>query len=313
MNTSSTESRPATVAAPRRSLARSIFAASPLVAVHLACGLVIFYPPTWPLVLMALASYAVRMWAITAGYHRYFAHRSYKTSRVFQLVLAVLGATAMQQGPLWWASWHRRHHKYADKPGDPHSPILRGFWHAHVGWVFDGTHYKPDLANVKDLTAFPELVWVDRLDKLILVAYALLCYAIAGVPGFVWGFLVSSVAVIHATFFVNSLVHVWGARRYATDDWSRNNAYLAIPTLGEGWHNNHHRYMTSARQGFFWWELDLTYYALVVLSWLRVVRDLRAPTPAVLAEGRHVHRAPLPPRAGRARTVSTVSPSTSRA
>jgi stearoyl-CoA desaturase (delta-9 desaturase) len=270
----------------RRSTARSILAAAPFIAIHLACGLAILYPPTWPLAAMATGSYVLRMWAITAGYHRYFSHRSYKTSRAFQVVLAVLGATAMQQGPLWWASWHRRHHKYTDRPGDPHSPVLDGFFHAHVGWIFDGTHGTADLSNVKDLTAYPELVWIDRHDKLVLVCYALLCFVIAGVPGVVWGFLISTVVLAHVTFCINSLAHVWGSRRYATDDWSRNNPLLAVATLGEGWHNNHHHYMTSVRQGFFWWELDVTYYVLRALAWTGLVWDLRSPPASLLARDR---------------------------
>jgi stearoyl-CoA desaturase (delta-9 desaturase) len=198
------------------------------------------------------------MWAVTAGYHRYFAHRTYKTSRTFQLVLAVLGGTAMQQGPLWWASWHRRHHKFTDAPGDPHSPARDGFWHAH-------------------LARFPELRWLERHSYIPVVGYATICFAIAGFAGVVWGFAVSSVVLAHATFLINSVAHVWGTRRYETADTSRNNALLALLTLGEGWHNNHHYYMTAARQGFRWWEIDFTYYSLKLLAWLGIVWDLRPP------------------------------------
>lgn len=281
----------------RRSSARTLRAAAPFLTIHVAAVAgAVLYPPTWPLAVMAFASYVLRMWAITAGYHRYFSHRSYKTGRAFQLVLAVLGATAMEQGPLWWASWHRRHHKFTDRQGDPHSPILAGFWHAHVGWIFDGRHGSPDLSNVKDLTAFPELVWVDRHDKLVFLGYGVLCYAILGVPGVVWGFLVSSVAVAHATFCINSLAHVWGSRRYATDDWSRNNAPLAIVTLGEGWHNNHHHYMTSARQGFFWWEIDITYYLLRGLQAVGLIWEVRGVPEHVRAGTRKPAAAETSPR-----------------
>jgi len=265
--------------------ARRYLASVPFVMVHLACGLVVVYPPTPPLVMLAVGSYLLRMWAITVGYHRYFSHHSFRTTRAFQLVLAAIGATAMQQGPLWWASWHRRHHKYSDTPADPHSPIVRGFWHAHVGWVFDGTHDAPDLSNVRDLTRFPELRFLDRHSWMPLVVYAAGCFAVAGMAGVVWGFLVSTIAVVHATFLINSLAHVWGSRRYDTADQSRNNALLAVLTLGEGWHNNHHYYMSSARQGFFWWELDASYYSLLLLARLGVVSNVRVPPPAALSAG----------------------------
>lgn len=247
------------------------------VLLHLACGLVVLYPPTWPLVALAIGSYLIRMWAITAGYHRYFAHRSYRTSRWFQLVLAVLGTSAMQNGPLWWASWHRRHHKDADGPDDPHSPRRDGFWRSHVGWYLDGSHDEPDLSNVQDLARYPELRFLERHKWLPIVAYALVCFAVAGVAGIVWGFLVPTIAALHATALINSLAHLWGRRRYDTPDDSRNNALLAVVTLGEGWHNNHHHYMSSARQGFRWYEIDVTYYTLKVLSWLGIVWDLRQP------------------------------------
>ena len=247
------------------------------VLMHLACLLVIVFPPTWPLVLLAVGSYVVRMWGVTAGFHRYFAHRSFRTSRAFQFVLALLGTTAMENGPLWWASWHRRHHRHSDTPHDPHSPEIHGFWQAQWGWIFDPKNDDTDLSNVKDLSRFPELALLDRFAWVPLVAWALGCYAIAGWAGVVWGFVVSTMAVNDATFFINSVAHLWGSRRYDTMDESRNNLPLALLTLGEGWHNNHHFYMSSARQGFFWWEIDITYYTLRLLSWLHVIRDLKEP------------------------------------
>ncbi len=253
------------------------------VAMHLSLLLVFIVPLSGKVAALALGGYVLRMWAVTAGYHRYFAHRSYKTSRAFQLVLAVLGCTAMQNGPIWWASVHRRHHKESDGAGDPHSPVAHGFWYAHMLWIFDRTVPRPhDESNVADLTRYPEIRWVDRHEWLPITAYGVGCFLVGGVPGLVWGFVVSTLAVLHATMLINSLAHVWGTRRYATGDQSRNNALLAILTLGEGWHNNHHRYMSSARQGFFWWELDVTYYALRVLGWLGVVRAIREPPAAVV-------------------------------
>jgi stearoyl-CoA desaturase (delta-9 desaturase) len=253
------------------------------VAIHVSLLLVFFVPFSWKVAALALGGYLLRMWAITAGYHRYFAHRSYKTSRAFQLVLAVLGATTMENGPLWWAASHRLHHKHADTPEDPHSPNFGGIVYAHVGWVFDRT--KPnrrDYSNVADLTRYPELRFVDAHTWMPVVAYAAACVAIGGFPGFVWGFIVSTLAVFHATLLINSLAHVWGSRRYATADTSRNNGLLAWLTLGEGWHNNHHHFMSAARQGFMWWEVDVTYYVILVLARLGIVWDVREPSPAVI-------------------------------
>jgi stearoyl-CoA desaturase (delta-9 desaturase) len=265
----------------RRAFVRASFGL--FVGLHLACLLVIWYPPTWPLVLLAFVSYVIRMWGITVGFHRYFAHRSFRTSRAFQFVLAFIGSTAMENGPIWWASWHRRHHQHGDTRADPHSPRFFPFWYAHVTWVFDPKNDTFDASNVRDLTRFPELCLLDRFTWAPLVTWGLLCYAIAGTAGVVWGFVVSTIAVNHATFCINSLAHVWGSRRYDTADSSRNNAPLAVLTLGEGWHNNHHFYMSSARQGFFWWELDVSFYTLKVLAWLRIVEGVRVPPAWALA------------------------------
>jgi stearoyl-CoA desaturase (delta-9 desaturase) len=254
-----------------------------LAGMHLACLLVFLFPFSWKLVALGVGSYLLRMWAITAGYHRYFSHRTFKTSRVFQFLLALLGTSAMQNGPIWWASWHRSHHRHADTPTDAHSPVQHGFWQAHMGWILSGKFDHPDLSNVRDLTRFPELRFLDRHKWLPLIAYAVACYAIAGWAGVVWGFVLSSVVVLHATALINSLAHVWGSRRYATADGSRNNGLLALLTLGEGWHNNHHHAMSSTRQGFFWWEIDVTYYVLRGLAWVGLVWDLREPSRKMLA------------------------------
>jgi stearoyl-CoA desaturase (Delta-9 desaturase) len=268
------------------------------VAMHLAAALVFVVPVSTRVLALALGGYILRMWAVTAGYHRYFAHRAYKTSRAFQLILAVLGATTMQNGPIWWASIHRRHHKHADTPADPHSPVGHGFWYAHIGWVFDLSLPRPrDDSNVADLLRFPEIRWIDRHDWVCMTAYGLACFAVGGAPGLVWGFVVSTLAVFHATLLVNSFAHIWGSRRYATADESRNSALVALFTFGEGWHNNHHHYMSSARQGFFWWEIDVTYYVLRALAWVGVVWEIREPPWAVLAAGREdAFSAPATPR-----------------
>lgn len=261
----------------------SVLLAFPFVMIHILALGIFFVHFRWSYLAVCLGLGAVRMFFVTAGYHRYFAHRSYKTSRAFQLVLAVLGATSMQNGPIWWASVHRRHHKCADGPGDLHSPGQHGFWYAHLGWVFDRTLPRPrDESNVTDLTKYPELRWVDSHDWLPLAAFAVVCFALGGVPGLVWGFVVGTLAVFHATMLINSLAHMSGARRYATGDRSRNNAILAVLTLGEGWHNNHHHYMSSARQGFRWWEIDVTYYVLRLLARLGVIWSVREPPAAAL-------------------------------
>ena len=252
-----------------------------LVLTHLSCLLVFVVPFSWAVVELACFGYVLRMWAITAGYHRYFAHRSYRTHRVFRFVLAWLGASAMQNGPLWWASVHRRHHKHSDGPLDPHSPT-RGFWDSHFGWLLSGRYNGLDLSNVRDLSSQPALRFVERWSWVPVITHALVCFALAGWAGVVWGFAVSTVALLHATALVNSLAHTWGGRRYETGDLSRNNALLAVLTLGEGWHNNHHHIQSSARQGFFWWEVDVTYYVLKLLALVGVVHGLREPTAAAV-------------------------------
>ncbi|MBK8695307.1 MAG: fatty acid desaturase [Deltaproteobacteria bacterium] len=228
--------------------------------------------------------YVMRMWGITAGYHRYFAHRSYKTSRWFQFVLAWVGASSVQKGPLWWAGLHRMHHRWSDTPRDIHSPKQRGFWYSHVGWITAPDHDGTDLALIPDFAKYPELRWIDRFHWVPFAVLTALCFAIDGWRGVVWGAGVSTVFGWHGTFFINSLAHVWGSRRYETTDTSRNNPVLALITLGEGWHNNHHHYMNSANQGFFWWEVDVSYYTLRALALLGVVRDLRRPPAHVLRD-----------------------------
>jgi len=227
----------------------------------------------WSAALWLVGGYTVRMFAITAGYHRYFSHRSFKTSRVFQFILALLAMGSAQQGVLWWASHHRNHHKYSDQPEDAHSPRQHGFWWSHCFWLLRGNR-TTDLDKVKDFARYPELRWLDRHDLFVAVAWGFLIYFIGGPTALFWGHFVAIVLAWHVTFCINSLAHVWGSRRYATTDDSRNNPVLAVLTFGEGWHNNHHHYQRSARQGFFWWEVDITYYVLRVLEKLRIVWDV---------------------------------------
>ena len=230
---------------------------------------------SWSGLGLALAGYAVRMLFTTGAYHRYFSHRSYKTSRAFQFVLG-LGATATaQKGPLWWAAHHRIHHKLSDAPGDLHSVIQSGFWWAHHGWILSRDLESTDMSRIKDFAKYRELRWLNTWWVVPVIAVAVAMFALGGWFGLVWGFAVAQVLCWHGTFTINSLSHVWGRRRYATSDDSRNNPVLAIITMGEGWHNNHHHYQASARQGFFWWEIDVTYYVLRVLAAVGLIWDLR--------------------------------------
>jgi stearoyl-CoA desaturase (delta-9 desaturase) len=258
----------------------------PFLAVHaVALATPFVVPASGRWIALALAVYAVRMFAITAGYHRYFSHRAFKTSRAFQAVLAWLGASAVQKGPLWWAAHHRDHHRYSDGPDDIHSPLERGFWWSHVGWILATRYDATRLERVRDLARYPELRWLDRWHLVPPVALAVGLFAAGGLPALLWGFFVSTVLLWHATFAINSLAHVLGRQRYETGDGSRNSLALALVTFGEGWHNNHHFYSTTANQGFFWWEVDLSYYLLRGLAALGVVWDLRAPP----AHARYAH------------------------
>jgi len=226
---------------------------------------------------LALALYAVRMFGLTAGYHRYFSHRSYRTSRPVQFLLALLGTTATQKGVLWWAAHHRAHHKYSDSPRDVHSVRQKGFFWAHVGWILVKRYVPTDWNRIKDFARYPELRWLNTWNLLPPIALATGLFLVGGWWALLWGFFVSNTLLWHGTFCVNSLAHVFGRRRYQTDDDSRNSFLIAIFTLGEGWHNNHHHYQRSERQGFYWWELDITHLVLRVLAALRIVRDLHEP------------------------------------
>ncbi len=257
--------------------------AAPFIALHLALIAVFFVPLTWDVLLLCGLTYFWRMFGITAGYHRYFAHRSYKTSRAFQFVLAWLGCSAMQKGPLWWAACHREHHRHSDTPEDPHSPWETSFWWSHVGWVLSSEHEETAWEQIQDWSRYPELRWLDRHHWVPGLVLAVLCWLVGGWSGLVWGFVVSTILLYHATFTINSLSHLFGSRRYATPDDSRNNWLLALLTLGEGWHNNHHHYQSSANQGFFWYEIDIAYSVLCLLRCFGLVWQLRRPGEKALA------------------------------
>jgi stearoyl-CoA desaturase (delta-9 desaturase) len=256
--------------------------AIPFILVHLGCFAAIWTGVTWQALVICVTLYWLRIFVIGAGYHRYFSHRSYTTSRAFQFVLALMCQTTAQKSVIWWASKHRHHHLHSDTEHDVHSPRHHGFIYSHLGWIFARKHTDPDFAKVADLTRYPELMWLHKVEVLPAVVLAGLCYLAAGWSGLVVGFLWSTVLVYHGTFCINSLAHVSGSKRYVTGDDSRNNFLLAIVTMGEGWHNNHHAYQSSVRQGFKWWEIDPTYYLLCALSWIGLVWDLKTPPELVL-------------------------------
>jgi stearoyl-CoA desaturase (delta-9 desaturase) len=256
--------------------------AIPFVLVHLACFGATWSGVTWQAVIMGVVLYWARIFAIGAGYHRYFSHRAYSTGRVFQFILAVACQSTLQKSVLWWAAKHRHHHLHSDTEFDVHSPRHTGFLYSHMGWIFARRHDSFDMVKVDDLARYPELMWLHRHERWPAYGLAILCFLIGGWPGLFVGFFCSTVLVFHGTFCINSLAHVRGSRRYVTGDDSRNNWLLAIFTMGEGWHNNHHACQSSVRQGFRWWEYDPTYYILKSLSWTGLVWDLKKPPEAVL-------------------------------
>jgi stearoyl-CoA desaturase (delta-9 desaturase) len=276
---------------------------TPLVAIHLAC-IGLFFVGVSPIAVAAcVALYFLRVFAITAGYHRYFSHNSFKTSRIFQFVLAFIGASAAQLGPLWWASHHRNHHNNSDTEKDVHSPVTRGMFWSHVGWLLCCKHLGGNYSGVQDLSRYPELRFIDRYHIIAPVSLAIGLFATgawlaahhpalhtSGWQLLMWGFFLSTVFVYHATFCINSLTHIIGTQRFDTNDASRNHLALALITMGEGWHNNHHHYPRSTRQGLYWWEIDLSFYILKVLSLLGIVRDLHTHPARVYAEAAELKR-----------------------
>jgi stearoyl-CoA desaturase (delta-9 desaturase) len=260
--------------------------AIPFVLVHFACFGAIWSGVTWPAVILCATLYWVRIFAIGAGYHRLFSHRAYSTSRVFRFILALVAQSTAQKSVLWWAAKHRHHHLHSDTEQDVHSPRHTGFIYSHLGWIFSRRHDTFDETAVSDLMRYPEMRWLHTFEIVPAILLAGLCFLIAGWSGLFVGFFWSTVLVYHATFCINSLAHVRGSTRYVTGDDSRNNWLLAVFTMGEGWHNNHHAFQSSVRQGFRWWEIDPTYYILKALSWTGIVWDLRMP-PAQVVRNEH--------------------------
>ena len=268
---------------------RLLLISSPLVFMHLACIGIFFTGFSWVAVVALLITYFVRVFALTAGFHRYFSHRSFKTSRFFQFIMAWVGTSAAQMGPMWWAAHHRHHHQHSDTEEDVHSPVAKDLFWAHVGWVLCRTYGGTKTERVQDLYKFPELRFIDRLHALPAISLGLILYYIGqklnfyypelGTSGWqlvMWGFFLSTALVYHVTFCVNSVTHIIGNKRFKNSDESRNNFWIALLTFGEGWHNNHHRYPLSARQGMYWWEFDLSYLLLRGLEKLGLVWDLKS-------------------------------------
>lgn len=264
------------------------FRAVPFLAMHLACALVYFVGWSWLAVGIAVFLYALRVFALTGFYHRYFSHRAFKTWRIIQFLFAAIGCLSIQRGPLWWAAWHRHHHIHSDDPEDLHSPKQKGILWAHMLWFLTPKAQCTKFKLIPDFAKYPELRFLDRWDLLPPALMALALYVFgelvawefpdAGVTGWqllVWGVFVSTIAVYHVTYLVNSATHLVGTPRYRTLDDSKNSMMVALLTFGEGWHNNHHYYPNSTRQGFFWWEIDLTYYILRFMSMLHLVWALK--------------------------------------
>jgi len=275
----------------------------PFALVHLVGVLAIFTGISWAAVGMCLFMYYARMFAITGAYHRYFSHRTYKTSRFFQFVLAWWGASCAQQGPLWWAAHHRHHHKFSDTEQDIHSAKLRGLWWSHVGWIICKRYAKTNEEAVKDLTKYPELMWIDKnhgvapfILAVLIFFFGVLLEHVApglhtnGMQMLAWGFFTSTTILYHGTFCINSLAHLIGKKRFETGEESKNSLILSIITMGEGWHNNHHRYPYSERQGIYWYEIDMSHYVLRIFSWFGLVWDIKLHPEEIYAEARGVKK-----------------------
>ena len=253
------------------------------VGIHFFALAVFFVPVTFLAIELCIVLYFIRMMGITAGYHRDLSHLSYKSNRWIRFIFAFIGCSAMQKGPLWWAAHHRRHHQHSDMEGDPHSPVKRGWFYAHIGWIFSGKQNENDLSNVKDLVKFSELRWLNKYHLLPGLCLSVICFLLHEWSGVIWGFALSTVLLYHGTFLVNSVCHLFGKRRFNTSDESRDNAFVAIIlTLGEGWHNGHHARQARARHGVYWYELDFTYYLLWFLSLFGCVWDIKKAPPKMI-------------------------------
>ena len=255
-----------------------------------ASALLVFAVPfAWPLVALWAASHFLRAIGLTLAFHRYFAHRAFRMNRAARFVWTLVGTSAMQKGPLWWAGHHVNHHRFADRDGDPHSPAVSGFYYAHIGWFLNDTRNdRLESTNpvVRDFSRAPEIRWLDRYYFVPPLALAAAMWAVGGFPWLVWGFCLPTMTLAHATFAINTINHLFGSRRFETRDASRNNAFTAFFAAGEGWHNNHHRFQRAARNGFYWWEFDPTWYVIRLMKAVGLAWDVQVVPARIYEEAR---------------------------
>jgi fatty-acid desaturase len=263
-----------------------------------------FFFFTWEALFVAIFLYWLTgSLGIGIGYHRLLTHRGFKTPKWVEYFLTVCAVSAMEGGPLLWVATHRTHHQFSDREGDPHSP-RDGKWWSHVGWILVGNALRQDASAldryVPDLVEDKFHVWITEFQFLPTVILGLILFAIGGLPFLLWGTFLRTVVGLHATWLVNSATHIWGSRRFETRDFSTNSWWVALLSFGEGWHNNHHAYPVSARHGLAWYEIDLNWYCIWVLTKLGLASQVSC---AKLPVHGHLNEAPATPsRDGLART-----------
>jgi len=248
-----------------------------LVSFHLGAVAALFFFHWSALIVFATIWILAQNVGIAMGYHRLLTHRGYATPKWLEYCIAICGALALQGGPIYWVAVHRMHHKYTDKPGDPHSP-RDGKWWSHMGWIMNATlrdetealkQYAPDLSRQ------PFYRWLNRLHWVPLTVVGLSLFAFGGWSWLLWGAFLPVTIGLHVTWMVNSVTHLWGRRRFSTSDDSRNNLWVALLTGGEGWHNNHHANPVSARHGLAWYEVDFNYFAIRLLKILGLAKHVK--------------------------------------
>jgi stearoyl-CoA desaturase (Delta-9 desaturase) len=259
--------------------------------VQVSALLIFAVPFRWAFVAVWAASHFLRAIGLTLAFHRYFAHRAFKMNRVARFVWTWIGTSAMQKGPMWWAGHHVNHHKYADRDGDPHSPMVSGVYYAHIGWFLNDTRHdklEPNNPVIRDFSRVPEIAFIEKYFFLPPLLLAIAMFAIGGFPLLIWGFCLPTMTLAHATFAINTVNHMFGSRRFETVDESRNNPLTALFAVGEGWHNNHHRYQRAARNGFYWWEFDPTWYVIRAMKAVGLAWDVQAVPKRIYEEARVV-------------------------